>query len=273
MGKKFQEIKDEILRRGYEANACDAIKRAECSESMEELAQVIKDNIAWCVSARVLDTKIISKYKKDFASVGIYANESHSDGYVVIDSEVDCLSGNAIAILYGNATVSRICGNAIVSRMCDNAIVKYASDNAIVNDMRDNAIVDTMYSNATVNYVRGNATINEMYGYATINEMYGYVVVNLVSGNATVKEMYGYAAVKEMRNNAAVKEMRNNAIVEAMHDNTIATVVSGNAIVKEMHDNAYLSAHTYLECKINDYAIMRVRSKNKIYTGAKVIKP
>ena len=114
--EKFKEIKSEILRRGYEADACDEIERAEESESMEELAQVIKDNFFWCAYNQVLDTEIIGKYKEEFASVGIYANESRSTGYVVIDSEVGELSGDAIAILYGNATVSRVYGNATVSR-------------------------------------------------------------------------------------------------------------------------------------------------------------
>ena len=172
--EKFREIKNEILCRGYEAKACDEIKRAEDSESMEELAQVIKDNFEWCVYKRVLDTEIISKYEKEFAGVGIYANESRRDGYVVIDSEVDELSGNAIAILYDNATVNKVYGNATVSR------------------------------------VFGNANVNE------------------VSGNATVNEVYG---------------------------------------------NAYISVYSYIECKISDHAIMRVRSENKIYTNTEVERP
>lgn len=66
MEENFQEIKDEILRRGREANACDEIDRAEESDNLAELAQVIKDNFNWCVYKRVLDTEIISKYKEDF---------------------------------------------------------------------------------------------------------------------------------------------------------------------------------------------------------------
>lgn len=172
--EKFKEIKDEILRRGYKANACDEIDRAEDSESMKELSQVIKDNFSWCCYKKVLDVDIITQYSEEFASVGIYANESRSDGYVVIDSEVSELSGNAIAILFGNATVNEVFGNATVNEVCDNA---------------------------TVNRVCDNATVNEVCG------------------------------------------------------------------------NAYISVYSYIECKISDNAIMRVRSENKIYTNTGVVKP
>ena len=69
--ENFQEIKEEILRRGREANACDEIDRAEDSDNLAELAQVIKDNFRWCVRNSVLDTYIIGKYREDFASEGI----------------------------------------------------------------------------------------------------------------------------------------------------------------------------------------------------------
>ena len=195
MEENFQEIKEEILRRGLEANACDEIDRASESDNLAELAQVIKDNFNWCVSKRVINSEIIGKYKAEFASVGIYANESRDDGYVVIDNDVEYLSGDAIAILCDNATVNRV------------------YDNATVNEVSDNATINEVYGNSTVKYVSGNATVNR------------------VSGNATVNE------------------------------------VSGNATVNEVSDNAYISVYNYIECKINDHAIMRVRSENKIYTN------
>ena len=163
---KFTEIKEEILRRAKESGACvEQYKRALEAQTLAELAQVIKDNFTWCCNNKVLDVEIIEKYKTEFASVDIYANESRSNGYVVIDSNVDYLSGDATAIL---------------------------SDNA------------------TVNYVYGNATVKE---------------------------------------------------------------VSDNATVNKVSDNAYISVYSYIECKISDHAIMRVRSENKIYTNTTVEKP
>ena len=217
--EKFKEIKNEILCRGYRANACDEIERAEDSESMEELSQVIKDNFDWCVYKRVLDTEIIGKYKEEFASVDIYANESRSNGYVVIDSEVGELSGNAIAILYDNATVK---------------------------------------------YVYGNATVNEVYGNATVNEVYGNATVKYVYGNATVKYVYGNATVNEVFGNATVKYVYGNATVKHVYD---------NATVSRVYGNAYISVYSYIECKISDYAIMRVKNENKIYTNTEVERP
>ena len=157
--EKFKEIKDEILRRGYEANACGDIERAEDSESMEELARVIKDKFDWCVYNRVLDTEIIGKYKKEFASVEIYSNESRRDGYVVIDSEVEYLSGNAIAILFGNATVKEVFGNATVNLVSDNAYISVYSyiecqinDHAIMRVRSENKI----YTNTEVERPNNN---------------------------------------------------------------------------------------------------------------------
>lgn len=157
--EKFKEIKDEILRRGYKANACSEIERAEDSESMKELAQVIKDNFDWCVYKRVLDTEIIGKYKKEFAIVGIYANESRSNGYVVIDSEVNSIFGSAIAILSGNATVNRVFDNATVNEVSGNAYISVYSyiecqinDHAIMRVRSENKI----YTNIEVERPNNN---------------------------------------------------------------------------------------------------------------------
>lgn len=235
--EKFKEIKDEILRRGYEAKACEDIKLAEESESMEELAQVIKDNFDWCVFKRVLDSEIIGKYRKEFASVSIYANESCGDGYVVIDSYVDDIFDNATAILYGNATVTRVYGNANIIEVSDNATIKYVSGNATVKYVHNNATINRVYDNATIIDVRGNATINEVFSSATIKE---------ACNNATIKHVFGNATV-------------NN--------------VSDYATVEGVSDSAYISTYIYIDCKIRDHAIMRVRSENKIYTNTEVERP
>jgi hypothetical protein len=236
--ENFKQIKEEILRRAKSASACVVgYKRALESQSLEELAQVIKDNFKWCVYNRVLDTKIISEYREEFASVGIYANESRNDGYVVIDSEVENLSGNAIAILYNNATVNKVCGNATVNKVCGNATVNRVWGNATVNEVR---------GNATVNEVRGNATVNRVWGNATVNKVWGNATVNEVCGNATVNRVW---------------------------DNATVNRVWDNATVNEVCGNAYISVYSYIECKINNNAIMRVRSENKIYTNTEVERP
>ena len=212
--EKFKLIKEEILRLAKSASACAGqYKRALEAQSLEELAQVIKDNFAWCVYNRVLDTKIIGEYREEFASVGIYANESCNDGYVVIDSEVENISGNAIAILHGNATVNEVCGNATVNEVWGNATVNGVWGNATVNRVYDNATVNRVYDNATVNEVYGNATVNEVYGNATVNEVYGNAYISVysyieckISGNAIMRvrsenKIYTNTEVERPNNN------------------------------------------------------------------------
>ena len=163
---KFTEIKEEILRRAKNAEACvGQYKRALESQTLQELAQVIKDNFTWCCNGKVLDVEIVERYETEFATVEIYANKSISNGYVVIDGKVEKLSGNAVACMYGNSTVTKMCDNSTVTNMLD------------------------------------------------------------------------------------------------------------NSTVTNMWNNAYISTYGYIECKINDNAIMRVRSENKIYTNTTVEKP
>ena len=211
--ENFKQIKEEILRRAKSASACAGqYKRALEAQSLEELAQVIKDNFDWFVYDRVLDTKIIGEYREEFASVGIYANESCNDGYVVIDSEVENISGNAIAILHGNATVNRVCGNATVNRVYDNATVNEVYDNATVNEVYCNATVNEVCGNATVNRVCGNATVNRVCGNATVNEVYDNATVNMVYDNAYIS-VYSYIECK----------ISGNAIMRVRSENKIYT--------------------------------------------------
>ena len=156
---KFTEIKEEILRRAKKSKACvEQYIRALESQTLAELAQVIKDNFTWCCNNKVLDVKIIEKYKTEFASVEIYANESISSGYVVIDGEVEQLSGNALAYMCDNATVTEMC---------------------------DNATVTEMWGYATVTKMCDNATVTEMWGYAYIST-YNYIECK-ISGNAIMR--------------------------------------------------------------------------------------
>ena len=131
---KFTEIKEEILRRAKNAKACvEQYKRALESQTLQELAQVIKDNFNWCCNRKVLDVEIIEKYKTEFASVEIYANESISTGYVVIDGEVEMLSGGAVAYMCDNSTVTEMCDNSTVTKMWGNSTVTKMCDNAYIS--------------------------------------------------------------------------------------------------------------------------------------------
>lgn len=136
---KFTEIKEEILRRAKNAKACvEQYKRALESQTLQELAQVIKDNFTWCCNRKVLDVEIVERYETEFATVEIYANESISTGYVVIDGEVEMLSGSAVAYMCDNSTVTKMCDNAYIStynyiecKISGNAIMRVSSENKI----------------------------------------------------------------------------------------------------------------------------------------------
>ena len=162
----FKEIREEILRRAKAKGACVAeyIKALEAT-TLQELAKIVKDNFVWACDNKIIDVEFIDLYKADFREVEIYANESISSGYVVIDGEVEKLSGNAVA------------------------------------------------------YMLGNSTVTEMWGNSTVTKMWG------------------------------------------------------NSTVTEMWENSYISTYNYIECKISENAIMRVRNENKIYTNTTVEKP
>ena len=203
--EKFNEIKQEILRRAKEAKACtEQHKRAYSAETMQELAKVIKDNFNWVCQNKVIDVELIGIYQEEFAEVEIYANKSIDSGYVLINGNVDRLSGNAIAWMFGNSTVTKMFGNSTVTEMYDNSIV---------TEMFDNSTVTEMYDNSTVKEMFGNSTVTEMYDNSTVTEMFGNSTVTRMFGNSTVTEMYDNSTVKEMYDNSTVKEMYDNSTV------------------------------------------------------------
>ena len=123
MEGKFEEIKQEVLRRAHEANACkEQYRRAYKAESMAGLCEVIKDNWNWCCIWNVVTPDLLEKYREEFAGQQIYVNVDTDNGFLRA-------SGNATVRASGNATV-RAWGNATV-RASDNATVE-AWDNAMV---------------------------------------------------------------------------------------------------------------------------------------------
>ena len=131
MERKFEEIKQEILRRAHEANACkEQYGRAYKAEDMAGLCRVIKDNWNWCCIWNVVTPDLLEKYREEFAGQLIYMNVDTDKGFLFA-------SGNATVRAWGNATVRawdnatvRASGNATV-RAWGNATVR-AWDNATV---------------------------------------------------------------------------------------------------------------------------------------------
>jgi hypothetical protein len=169
MERKFEEIKQEILRRAHEANACkEQYGRAYKAEDMAGLCRVIKDNWNWCCIWNVVTPDLLEKYREEFAGQLIYMNVDTDKGFLFA-------SGNATVRAWGNATV-RAWDNATV-RAWGNATVE-ASGNATVRAW-DNATVRAS-GNATVR-ASGNATVRA-WGNATVRAWDNATVE--ASGNA-----------------------------------------------------------------------------------------
>ena len=84
--KEFEELKEELLKRAKEHHACTyQYRRALKAETWDQLMSVIRDNFTWASDARVLTSKLISKYEKRFASYKIYANKSVKGGFILVD--------------------------------------------------------------------------------------------------------------------------------------------------------------------------------------------
>ena len=193
MEGKFEEIKQEILRRAHEADACkEQYGRAYKAESMARLCEVIKDNWRWCCDYAVVTPDLLEKYREEFSGQHIYVNVDTDNGFLLA-------WGNATVEAWGNATVEAW-GNATVR----------ASDNATVE----------AWDNATVR-ASGNATV-EASGNATVRAWDNATV--RASGNATV-EAWGNATV-EAWDNATVRAS-DNATVRALDNATVRA--SGNA--------------------------------------------
>ena len=97
MEGKFEEIKQEVLRRAHEANACkEQYRRAYKAESMAGLCEVIKDNWNWCCIWNVVTPDLLEKYREEFAGQQIYVNVDTDNGFLRA-------SGNATVRAWGNA--------------------------------------------------------------------------------------------------------------------------------------------------------------------------
>ena len=170
METRFDEIKQEILRRAKKSRACKhEYSRAYAAETISELSQVIKDNFYWACAHGVLTIDLIEKYKEDFSANDIYANQNIKYGYIICS--------NAKVEVYGN-TIVKAYGNSIVEAY-DNAKVK-AFDSTTVRAY-DSTIIQA-YNNATVKAFEGatvlayNNTTVEAYDNATVKAHGGTTV-------------------------------------------------------------------------------------------------
>ena len=152
--ERFEELKKEIIERAEKADACKCEKkRLTDSKDTSELMQVIKDNFSWA-SRNGLDSDLIEKYRADFNSADIYCNESTNNGYLICNSLVEEVGGNAIACVRGNATIQNVRGNATIQNVWESATIQNVWENAYISTyslieckLSDNAIYRIRESN------------------------------------------------------------------------------------------------------------------------------
>ena len=218
---EFELLKEEILRRAKEKNACSTgYGRALRSETEEELFSTIKDYFNWCCINIFDDAFINGSYKELFNKNGISCNTSIETGYGFFDIGSDyVLSGNSTSFVRGNATIQTVRGNATIQTVRENATIQDVYENATIQTVRGNATIQTVRENATIQTVRGNATIQDVYENATIQTVRGNATIQDVYGNATIQDVYGNAYVTSY----SIFELKisENAIYRVRETNTI----------------------------------------------------
>ena len=193
--ERFNELKQELLKRAKDAGACkEQYARAYSAETLEALMEVCRDNFHWACGQKVLDVDIITQYREEFAVGLIYANEDVTQGQLLCDNASVEAWGNASVVAYGNASVEA-CGNASVEAW-------------------GNASVEA-WGNASVKAC-GNASV-EAWGNASV----------VACGNASVKA-YDNASVVAW-GNASVKAWGNTHITSY---SIIEVKLSDNAIYR-----------------------------------------
>ncbi|WP_147351440.1 head GIN domain-containing protein [Bacteroides eggerthii] len=211
--KTFEELKEELLNRAKNANACqNGYKMGLDAKNKADLLKAITANWFWVLrDARIVDAIYLEENftEEELSEAGIYTRKCHEV------RTVSFACGSATVEAYGSATVKAY-GSATV-KACDSATVE-ACGSATV-EAYDSATVEA-YGSATVEAC-GSATV-EAYGSATVKAY----------GSATVKA-YDSATVKAY----------DSATVEAC-DESYVEDCTGNirprydyAIVKDYHNH------------------------------------
>ena len=186
--KTFEELKEELLNRAKNANACqNGYKMGLDAKNKADLLKAITANWFWVlIDARIVDAIYLEENftEEKLSEAGIYTRKCH---------EV-----RAVSFACGSATV-KACGSATV-RACGSATVE-AYDSATVKAC-DSATVRA-YDSATVR-ARGSATVKacdsatvRAYDSATV-EAYDESYVEDCTGN--IRPRYDYAIVKDYHN-------------------------------------------------------------------------
>lgn len=137
----YQEIKSEVLIAAKSSSTCsDEYRRAAKCKSMDELAQVMRDNFIWLCNAKVLTRESIARW--GLSSHRIHHNEDCGAGAFLLatGSATVSATGSATVTAHGSATVRAYDSAYVNSRSIvrceayDNAIVRNADRTITIAD-------------------------------------------------------------------------------------------------------------------------------------------
>lgn len=93
---RFKIFKNKILTRAKEQRFCKiGYARALKAQTFEELMEVIKDNFEWAATHKIIDERLIRKYKEEFYENGIFCNREVYEGLLLV-------TGNAKVVAHGD---------------------------------------------------------------------------------------------------------------------------------------------------------------------------
>ena len=186
--KTFEELKEELLNRAKNANACqNGYKMGLDAKNKADLLKAITANWFWVlIDARIVDAIYLEENftEEELSEAGIYTRKCHEV------RTVSFACGSATVEAYDSATVEA-CGSATVEA-CGSATVK-AYGSATV-EAYDSATVKA-YDSATVK-AYDSATVKAC-GSATV-KAYGESYVEDRTGN--IRPESDYAIVKDYHN-------------------------------------------------------------------------
>ena len=213
--KTFEELKEELLNRAKNANACqNGYKMGLDAKNKADLLKAITANWFWVlIDARIVDAIYLEENftEEELSEAGIYTRKCHEV------RTVSFACGSATVEAYDSATVEA-CGSATV-KAYDSATVK-AYDSATVEACGSATV--KAYDSATVKAC-GSATVKaydsatvKAYGSATV-KAYGSATVKAY-GSATV-EAYGDSYVEDRTDN--IRPESDYAIVKDYYNHKI----------------------------------------------------
>ena len=194
--KTFEELKEELLNRAKNANACqNGYKMGLDAKNKADLLKAITANWFWVLrDARIVDAIYLEENftEEELSEAGIYTRKCHevrTVSFACGSATVEAY-GSATVEAYGSATVKAY-GSATV-KAYDSATVK-AYGSATVKAC-DSATVEACGSATVEAY--DSATV-KAYGSATV-EAYDESYVEDCTGN--IRPRYDYAIVKDYHN-------------------------------------------------------------------------